>query len=44
MLSMPGQRKPVITKTTWMERALPVVVSLVLLLMVLIVRAAEAVK
>lgn len=44
MVSIPGQRKPIVTKTTWLERSVPVVVSLVLLLMVLIVRAVDAVK
>ncbi|GBU21130.1 hypothetical protein R80B4_01019 [Fibrobacteres bacterium R8-0-B4] len=44
MLSIPGQRKPVVTKTTWVERSIPVLTSLALLLMVLIWRAVEAVK
>jgi hypothetical protein len=44
MIPLAGQRKPIISKTTWVERALPVLASLSLLLIVLIWRAAEAVK
>jgi hypothetical protein len=44
MTSLPGQRKPIVSKTTWVERALPVLTSLSLLLLVLIWRATEALK
>jgi hypothetical protein len=44
MVSIPGQRKPVISKTTWVEKALPALTSLLLLLIILIVRAVEAVN
>jgi len=40
----PGQRKPIIAKTTWTEKALPALTSLMALLVVLIWRAADAVK
>jgi len=44
MISLPGQRKPIVTRTTWVERAMPVLTSLSLLLLILVWRAAEAVK
>jgi len=44
MISLPGQRKPIITKTTWVERSVPILVSAALLLMVLIWRAVDAVR
>ena len=44
MLSIPGQRKAIISKTTWKDKALPVVTSLLLLLVVLIWRAVDAVN
>jgi len=44
MMSMPGQRKPIISKTSWAEKALPALTSLTLLVLVLIWRAVDAVK
>jgi len=44
MMSMPGQRKPIISKTSWVEKAVPAITSLALLLLVLIWRAVDAVK
>jgi len=44
MMSAPGQRKAIVTKTTWAEKALPALTSLMALLLVLIWRAVDAVK
>jgi len=44
MLSIPGQRKPIVSKTSWAEKAYPILISVGLMLVVLVIRAVEAIK
>jgi len=44
MTTIPGQRKPIVSKTTWAEKAFPILISAGLMLVVLVIRAVEAIK